>query len=216
MVDFKDYEDIKLIGCTHFYHYNIINFCNRISPLTNERFKDAGSMTEHMIFVHNSVVSDKDLYINLGDFSFGNSSNWKKVMGHLKYKDAWLIQGNHDREHQQDILGSGFSNLYRKFWLIYHGYNILLTHKPCITDDMLKRIEKENPNLEYDIRKSYTTISPTEYEKMNLNIHAHIHNSKREQLESTGKHFNVSADVLNFTPISINTILEKMFNVKVG
>ena len=50
---------------------------------------------------------------------------------------------------------------------------------------------------------------------MNLNIHAHIHNNPREQLNNTGKHFNVSADVLNFTPIHINNILNILFGVTI-
>jgi len=200
---------------THYNHYNIINYSNRVNPNTGVKFNTKEEMTEHLIKCHNSVISGKDLYINLGDFSFGNANDWKKTLDQLIFEEAWLIQGNHDREHQQDILNSGFSKIYRKYWLYYHGYNILLTHKPCITDSIFKEIESNNPNLDYDIRKSYTSISQTEYDKMNLNIHAHIHNNPREQLNKTGKHFNVSADVLNFTPIHINDILFKMFGVDV-
>ena len=99
--------NIFLIGCTHYNHGNIIKFCNR-------PFNNVIEMNNALYSRHKRTVTEYDTYINLGDFSFGNARDWKDIMSQLNFKEAWLIQGNHDKEKQQDILNSGFSKIFRK------------------------------------------------------------------------------------------------------
>jgi len=199
---------VYLIGCSHYNHNNIIKYCNR-------PFSDYKEMNEKMIEAHNSIVSKHDIFISLGDFSFNYDDKWSNILDRLNYRKAILIQGNHDKIPPSEMLASGFNNVFKKYWFNYHGYNILLTHKPCITDNMLKKIKNENHSVDYNISRSYEAVGQNIYDKMNINVHSHIHNNPIEQLDWTGKHFNASADVLNFTPIHIDKILEKVFNVKI-
>lgn len=72
----------------HFYHRNIMNYCNRPWETVEE-------MNEALINNWNSVVKDDDIVFNLGDFAFASNSKWKELLEKLKGKH-YLIIGNHD------------------------------------------------------------------------------------------------------------------------
>ena len=55
--------EIYVIADTHFYHNNIIKYCNR-------PFEDVEKMNELIINKWNSVVSNEDIVLHLGDFGF--------------------------------------------------------------------------------------------------------------------------------------------------
>lgn len=74
---------------THFNHYNIIKYCNR--PYENCR-----EMNDDLILKWNSVVSQEDTIIHVGDVTFGNPSMTREFFKNLNgYKI--LVKGNHDR-----------------------------------------------------------------------------------------------------------------------
>lgn len=75
---------------THFFHRNIIDFCNR-------PFKDAEEMNVEMIKRWNERVEPSDSVYFLGDFSFGNKENTESVLYRLN-GHKHLIVGNHDRK----------------------------------------------------------------------------------------------------------------------
>ena len=62
---------------THFYHSNIIKFCNR-------PFNDKHDMNEELISQWNSIVSDTDEVYHLGDFSLGTSKLTEEILNTLK------------------------------------------------------------------------------------------------------------------------------------
>lgn len=72
----------------HFGHKNIIKFCNRPWKTTEE-------MDEALITNWNSVVGEKDIVFDLGDFAFATNSRWKELIQKLNGKH-YLILGNHD------------------------------------------------------------------------------------------------------------------------
>lgn len=72
----------------HFGHKNIINFCNRPWETTEE-------MDEALIANWNSVVGEKDIVFDLGDFAFATNGRWKELIQRLNGKH-YLILGNHD------------------------------------------------------------------------------------------------------------------------
>lgn len=72
----------------HFGHKNIIKFCNRPWETTEE-------MDEALIANWNSVVGEKDIVFDLGDFAFATNSRWKDILQRLNGKH-YLILGNHD------------------------------------------------------------------------------------------------------------------------
>lgn len=72
----------------HFNHTNIMRHCHR-------PFKWVDEMNEAFIENHNAVVTDEDRVWHLGDFAWGDPSNF---ISRLRGKEHHLILGNHDRE----------------------------------------------------------------------------------------------------------------------
>ena len=76
---------------THFYHGNIIRFCNR-------PFEDVEMMNETIISNWNNTVGLDDTVFHLGDFCLGGSAEWTKILDSdsnissvypLLYASAW-------------------------------------------------------------------------------------------------------------------------------
>lgn len=73
---------------THYYHKNIIKFCDR-------PFAHIYEMNKKLIANHNDVVGDNDeVYFN-GDFSWGSKGKTIEILKQLKGK-KYMIFGNHD------------------------------------------------------------------------------------------------------------------------
>lgn len=72
---------------THFGHANIIRLCNR-------PFEDVNEMNEKLIENWNKVVPENGTVFHLGDFAFGGSGLWNKVLDQLNGQ-IYLIMGNH-------------------------------------------------------------------------------------------------------------------------
>jgi calcineurin-like phosphoesterase family protein len=73
---------------THFGHAKIIEYCSR-------PFVSVQQMDEEMIRRWNSVVSENDEVYHVGDFSFRNAAESKKIRSLLK-GEIFLVEGNHD------------------------------------------------------------------------------------------------------------------------
>lgn len=75
----------------HYYHKNIIKFCDRPFIHTKE-------MNLTMIQKHNNIVknSDQNITIHAGDFSFGTTGQTKEIINQLNGGHIFL-QGSHDR-----------------------------------------------------------------------------------------------------------------------
>lgn len=79
---------IYFIADTHFYHENIIKYCNR-------PFKNSKQMNEYIVNKWNSVVTKDDIVYHLGDVGFGSTDELKELVGRLNGTKI-LIRGNHD------------------------------------------------------------------------------------------------------------------------
>ncbi|MFW6243233.1 MAG: metallophosphatase, partial [bacterium] len=75
------------ISDQHFFHSNIIKYCNR-------PFKDINEMNYFMIEKWNEVVGINDIIYHHGDFCLGGKNNASSILSVLNgYKI--LIKGNH-------------------------------------------------------------------------------------------------------------------------
>lgn len=72
----------------HFYHKNIISYCNR-------PFRDLEEMHDELIRRFNEKVKPDDTCYLLGDIVFGGVHKWELILSRLNGKKA-LVQGNHD------------------------------------------------------------------------------------------------------------------------
>jgi calcineurin-like phosphoesterase family protein len=84
---------------THFYHGNIIKYCNR-------PFRDAEEMTEALINNWNKLVGANDIVYHLGDVIFAKRMEYgaidttiRRLKGQIN-----LIMGNHDEYRVTDQL----------------------------------------------------------------------------------------------------------------
>lgn len=74
---------------THFYHKNVILYCNR-------PFNSIDEMNEALIENWNRRVSPSDTIYHLGDFAFAKPNKIEGILQRLNGKKV-LIMGNHDR-----------------------------------------------------------------------------------------------------------------------
>ena len=81
--------NVFVISDHHFYHENIITYCNR-------QFNSLREMNYIMIEKWNSVVKKHDTVLHLGDFSFGNKKMVKDIRRKLNGK-IYMVKGNHDK-----------------------------------------------------------------------------------------------------------------------
>lgn len=117
----------------HFCHKNIIRFCNRPWPTTEE-------MNKGLVERWNKKVSPDDTVFCLGDFCFGGSAEWKKwrekLNGHII-----LIRGNHDRRMSSTMEGL-FDEVLYQAQLEIDGRSVYLNHYPFLTYGGCWRKEK--------------------------------------------------------------------------
>lgn len=102
-----------VIADTHFYHTNIIKYCDRPFSSTEE-------MDITMIDNWNSVVNPEDTTYHLGDFAFGKGSRWRiaEYRAMLNGKII-LFKGNHDRNTITWYLSQGFDEVIGGEFFLY-------------------------------------------------------------------------------------------------
>lgn len=166
------------ISDTHFNHLNIIKYCNR-------PFKDAEEMNRIIINNWNKAVKNNDEIYHLGDLALGRKDYFYNIANKLN-GIKYLVRGNHDNWSVSTYEEFGFIVL-KNAPIKLEKYKLLLSHTPVA--------DKQIPN---------------EY----INLHGHIHNKnlyecveKYDPTEySFEKHINISCDVIDFTPISIEKL----------
>lgn len=113
----KTMKTIWFTSDQHFWHSNIIRYCNR-------PFKDVIEMNETIIQNYNSLVSATDIVYFLGDFSFGGSNLRKTTLDRLKGCKI-IIRGNHDPSLNK-LLSLGFDESYDYYHLVVNDFNLKL------------------------------------------------------------------------------------------
>lgn len=107
----------------HFYHKNIIKFCNR-------PFSSIEEMNQKLIDNWNSVVTDKDIVYVLGDFSFSNYDDTLNVFKKLNGCQKFLISGNHDKKDTKSMPWAFVKDAYE---LKVDGQYYYLSHYPHLS-----------------------------------------------------------------------------------
>ncbi len=87
---------------THYYHHNIIGFCDRDIgygpghvPAFMSREEANNRMNQILIERYNAVVKPEDEVYHLGDFAFCGVNKADAILEQLNGKKYW-IKGNHD------------------------------------------------------------------------------------------------------------------------
>jgi calcineurin-like phosphoesterase family protein len=114
-------NNIFFTSDTHFYHKNIIRYCNR-------PFSSIEEMNGVLIDNWNSVVKNNDVVYHLGDFAFCGrgilGSTIKKLNGNI-----CLCKGNHDKYSNTIYFESGIKEILQSLNTIkINGSNFVLCH----------------------------------------------------------------------------------------
>ena len=122
----RDTKGLWFTSDTHYFHNNIIKYCNR-------PFETVDEMNEALVKNWNSVVGPDDHVYHLGDLCFGNVEKWNwclelgRLNGHIH-----LILGNHDitRLFRPGPMIERFDSVDFQRCLIIDGWTVLLNHCP--------------------------------------------------------------------------------------
>ena len=175
-------DDVFVIGDCHFWHSNIIKYCNRPWWKKDESgcdIPDVEKMNEEMIKIWNSTItSDKQtVYVN-GDFCFGNKTKVKEIFDGLNGRKR-IVLGNHDRCKFKDYYEIGFDRVYDKPILLDNF--CILSHEP---------------------------IQWIKDGDVYMNVYAHVHTQEMYK-DYTSNSFCTSAERLNYKPIRFTEIFKK-------
>lgn len=119
------YNKVFFTSDTHFFHKNIIKYCDR-------PFND---VNEAIITLWNETVPKNGVVFHLGDVCFGGKEKWESMISQLN-GDIYLIKGNHDMEHPPQNL---FKGVYDQLMIIVEGdeeipeQKVFMHHFPFIT-----------------------------------------------------------------------------------
>lgn len=123
--EFESGEGVWFTSDTHFYHENIIRFCDR-------PFKTVEEMNQALIDRWNSVVKPDDTVFHLGDFCWGGSAAWEGILQQLN-GHIHLIIGNHDVKNLRQGYMKYFESVSFQKQIKVEGQSIYLNHYPFLT-----------------------------------------------------------------------------------
>lgn len=109
---------------THFYHGNIIRYCNR-------PFKDVEEMNETLIRNWNETIPEDGVVFHLGDFAMGGSQEWSRILDRLNGR-IYLILGNHDMKCIRQGFMGRFEHVTQQMTIRVGGQAIVLNHNPFL------------------------------------------------------------------------------------
>lgn len=186
----------------HFYHQNVIRYCNR-------PYEDVESMNEDMISKWNSLVTPEDTVYVLGDFSLAFRP--VEAFSFRFQGTRYLVPGNHDFNHSYHKKSRNNEN--REKWhqkYRDYGWNVLpeqitidlpglglvnMCHHPYATEFELKEGDK------------YKDWRPVDDGKLLLCGHVHEKWLTKKSPNGTLM-INVGVDQHGFAPVSLDKIIE--------
>lgn len=140
-------------------------------------FDSVEDMNKSLIKNWNDKVKKNDEIFILGDFSFGKEEETLDLLDSLNGK-KYLIRGNHDLIIKKDSVQAKFQWIKDYYVLKINKQKIILFHYPIYSWDT----------------------------KYHGSIHLYGHTHGNETFNEPNS-YNVCADVNNYTPISLNEIL---------
>ena len=109
---------------THFFHKNIITYCNR-------PFKTKEEMNEVLISNWNKKITNGDLVYHLGDMAFCGSRDFNDLIRGLNGQIIWIL-GNHDKKSQKICPYRFKESCHYKEINIGYG-KVILFHYPIVS-----------------------------------------------------------------------------------
>ena len=159
--------------------------------MENRPFKDINEMNQYMIDAWNSVVTDEDQVYHLGDVSYKINPKYLKhnILSKLN-GEKHLIIGNHD-ERILSTISDSFKTVeyYGKLTYQYNDkeYKFVMFHNPIYSWNGIWR--------------------------GTIHICGHTHTKSKKYYENhPGRIINVSVELLDYKPISIIEVINRVGN----
>lgn len=175
-------KNIFFTSDTHFFHSNVIKYCNR-------PFRNIDHMHDEFVKNWNSVVKRDDVVFHLGDVSLGIQRNELQELIYKLNGTIYLVPGNHD---------------YFDTW----DQNIFDNKKVIVLDRLIDiKIRVKDENLCFTLCHYAMKVWNKSHHN-SIHLYGHSHNSMPDDRNS--RSMDVGVDANNFTPISLHDVLEKM------
>lgn len=181
----------------HFGHRNVIQFCKR-------PFEDIKEMSDELIKNWNSVVTNDDIVVSMGDFFwFNDSHNIKKCVDKLNGKEIYLVLGNHDKR-------ESFRRITDERFHIVDGVTHIYLR--CENEE---RWEHKTYEL---VCCHYPLMTWAHRENGAINLFGHIHSNEMRTPDEVdqdlplwkGQQLDVGVDNQNYTPVSFEDVLTQL------
>lgn len=183
---FQSSKRIFFISDPHFGHDNIIRYCNR--PFANVQ-----EMNKCLVENWNKTVGPDDIIFVLGDIAFGGAGVFEEIVPQLNGK-KYLILGNHDYKNVRPRYRDWFVDVKTKMFISIDGQPIILNHEPllCFGGQDSNRIW----HLFGHVHTSKTNAQGCDYQRV--------------KKMCTPTMYDVGADFNNFTPVSFETVRNRI------
>jgi len=159
---------------THFFHLNILRY------QLNRKHSSIEEMNCAIIEAWNSVVTDKDTVIHLGDFLMGQKAIGMPQIVPILNGRKVICLGNHDPS-ATAMLKYGFDEVHNKLELDIDDFHVLLRHYPP---------------------------SEEEYKKFHYCLHGHTHGGSHRENGAFPGQIDVGVDVQGYTPKTFKQLIE--------
>lgn len=181
------------IADLHFCHANIINFDNR-------SFFSVDEMNRELISNWNSVITNNDTVMILGDFCCGLEDDWIKILDQLNGAKQ-LIKGNHDLKSMSKTLRSKFQDVKDYKEIKDNGKRVLLSYYP-----MPFYRGAYNPDIIHLYGHVHTTLENDFMEHLRKYINDNDHRGKSQH---KCQFYNIGCMMpwMNYTPRTLDEIL---------
>lgn len=231
-------KNMYILSDNHFYHANIIKYCDRNYNYEDEA--DVLNMNEDMLKRFDALPDDKDTVVwNLGDLSFGKMitkssdpfNELRRIVNRMKGENRTLcyVLGNHDYDLYKMIgkkafaksvvdffRGLGFDYVYNH--PIMFNENIILSHEPVYLKPGtgIKNIHGHTHNV--NVSADYFKVDIENYE-MKLraarkdgmtDIPEALLNWPHKDVDLED-YINVSLDANEMKILNLNEIIKKIF-----
>jgi calcineurin-like phosphoesterase family protein len=145
-----------VISDTHWFHKNIIKFCNR--PYDHETM---------MVKRWSKVISPNDVIVHLGDLFFGGHQGYEdfktQVAPSLTGK-KYIVLGNHDKK-VFDYEALGFTVI-KPFTQRYRGYEVSFDHYPKLLPEGDRKVHVHG----HIHNNGYARNEPTRWGNINCSV----------------------------------------------
>lgn len=171
------------------YYISDLHFAHpSIIYMCGRPFNNVEEMNETLIKNWNGKVTDNDVVYFLGDFAYKcNQNKAIQILERLKGK-KYFIKGNHDKE--------AWLNKIKSLGLIEEWFDY-------------KEIEDSGRRV---ILCHYPFHSWNGLHRGSYHLYGHVHNCTVENAGWQKNRFNVSCEVLDYTPRTLDEIIERNKN----